>query len=116
MVLLDAPFRSQEEVKRMLSGESRKVQTTVRLPHPLYEEAKSVVERRLGNADTFNELMVTALLMYLKLVRRKEIDRAFAGMGEDTDYQKDARILTAEFEQADWEALEFTEKADVEID
>lgn len=95
---------------------AKKVATTVRLPHPLYEEAKSVVERRSGNADTFNELVVTALLMYLKLVKRKEIDRAFAGMAEDTDYQKDASILTSEFEQADWEALELLEKADVGID
>lgn len=92
--------------------ESRKVQTTVRLPHRLYEEAKAVVERRPNNIDTFNELVIAALLMYLKLIRRKEIDRAFAGMGEDTDYHKEAQILVSDFELSDWEALELTEKGD----
>jgi len=94
----------------MPTGDSRKTQTTVRLPNPLYEEAKSVVERGVGDANTFNDLVVDALGMYLKLLKRKEVDRAFVGMGEDTDYQKDAGMLAAEFEHADWEALELAEK------
>lgn len=91
---------------------SEKVATTVRLPHPLYEEAKAVIERRANNIETFNDLVVAALLSYLKLLRRKEIDRAFAGMAEDTTYQNEAEELAAAFEASDWEALELTEKAD----
>jgi len=94
----------------MLTGDSRKTQTTVRLPNQLYEEAKSVVERGAGNADTFNDLVVEALGLYLKLLKRKETDQAFADMRMDADYQKQARSLAAEFEHADWEALELAEK------
>lgn len=95
-----------------MPSESDKVATTVRLPHPLYEEAKAVIERRANNIDTFNDLVVAALLSYLKLLRRREIDRAFAGMGEDTTYRKESLELVGEFEASDWEALELTEKAD----
>lgn len=97
------------------STESRKVQTTLRLPRPLYCQAKSVVEERIIEVETFNELVVIALRAYLKKLRRIQIDQEFAGMAVDTNYQKDAQILAADFEESDWEALETTE-VDREVD
>ena len=47
--------------------------------------------------------------MYLKALKRKKIDQVFAGMQQDAEYQEEARSLAAEFEHADWEALELTE-------
>jgi len=51
--------------------------------------------------------------MYLRWIKRKEIDHAFAAMGEDSDYHNEARSMAADFEASDWEALELAEKADV---
>lgn len=93
-----------------------RVQTTIRLPRSVYEKAKSLVDERVIDVGTFNELVVAALLAYIKAARRKQIDRAFAAMAEDTDYQKEAQMIAIDFEEADWEALELTEKADVRTD
>ncbi len=46
--------------------------------------------------------------------RRKQIDAAFAGIAEDADYQKEAKLIAEEFSQSDWEALEISEKDPVE--
>ena len=49
------------------------------------------------------------------LTGRKEIDQAFAAMAEDANYQEEARIFAANFEESDWEALQLTEKRKVRI-
>jgi len=46
----------------------------------------------------------------LKMRRRKEIDAAFAGMAEDADYQKEAKLIAEEFAHRDWEALRLKEE------
>lgn len=82
--------------------------TTVRLPLPVYEQAKCFVNsERKHTAHTFNlnDFFVTAIKAYVKLLRRRQIDAAFAAMAEDADYQKQARLLAEEFESSDWEAL-----------
>jgi len=85
--------------------------TTVRLPRPVYEQAKYVVEKeREGRARiSLNDLIVTAITAYLKMYKRREIDTAFAGMAEDPDYQKEAKLLAEDFEYSDWEALRLEE-------
>lgn len=83
--------------------------TTVRLPLSVYEEAKCFVnsERKHTPHSPFklNDFFVTAIHAYVKLLRRRQIDAAFAAMAEDADYQKQARLLAEEFESSDWEAL-----------
>ena|ERR1043166_3877632 len=90
--------------------------TTVRLPRPVYEQAKCVVDKERGGsgmAISLNELFVTAITAYLRLYKRRQIDAAFAGMSENADYQKEAKLLTEEFEHSDWEAL-LLEESDLE--
>ncbi len=87
--------------------------TTVRLPVPVYDQARCVVEKeRKGQSGSIslNDLIVAAITAYLKLYKRKQIDAAFAGMSEDADYQKEAKLLAEEFEASDWEALRLEEK------
>jgi hypothetical protein len=86
--------------------------TTVRLPRPVYDQAKSVVEKERGGQSriSLNDLIVTAITAYLKMYKRREIDAAFAGMAEDADYQKEAELLVEDFEHSDWEALRLEEE------
>ncbi|MFB3813150.1 MAG: hypothetical protein ACE14L_03490 [Terriglobales bacterium] len=87
--------------------------TTVRLPRPVYDQAKCVVEREKGGAGSvasLNDLFVVAIKAYLKMYKRRQIDAAFAGMAEDADYQKEAKLIAEEFEYSDWEALRLEEK------
>jgi len=88
----------------------QRIQTTLRLPAQLYEQAKSVVERNLSQAQNLNDLIVTALGSYVKMIQRRQIDAAFAGMTGDDAYQKEAQRITDEFAASDWEALELAEK------
>ncbi len=82
--------------------------TTVRLPRPVYEQAKCVVDKEKGGSGpvvSMNDLIVLAVTSYLKMYKRRQIDAAFAAMAEDADYQKEASLLAEEFQQSDWEAL-----------
>lgn len=90
--------------------------TTVRLPRPVYDQAKCVVDREKGTAGSrisLNDLIVAAIKAYLRMYKRRQIDAAFACMAEDAEYQKEARLLAEEFEYSDWEALGL-EEADLE--
>lgn len=89
----------------MPTAESRT--TTIRLPLSLYDQAKTVVEKesRDRNRISLNDLFVSAIATYLRMHKRRQIDAAFAGMAEDSNYQKEAMLMTREFEQSDWEAL-----------
>ncbi len=89
---------------------TRKVQTTVRLPRSLYEQAKCFVDKDVSSVNSINDFVVAAIQTYLKMLRRKRIDAAFAGMAEDANYQKEAQLIAEEFEQSDWEALEIAEE------
>ena len=86
--------------------------TTVRLPRPLYDQAKRLVDSEKKNTTTFlslNDFFVTAIQAYVKLHRRRQIDAAFAMMAEDSNYQKEASLLAEEFELSDWDALRLGE-------
>lgn len=95
--------------------------TTVRLPRPVYDQAKSFVDCEKRQNTPFlslNDFFVTAIQAYLKLYKRRQIDAAFAGMAEDAEYQQETRLLVEEFDPSDWEALrlgehEFTEELDL---
>ena len=96
----------------LAQGETRT--TTVRLPRPIYDQAKSVVEKEKGGAGhivSLNDLFVTAITAYLKMYKRRQIDAQFAAMAEDADYQKEASLLAEEFSNSDWEALRIGEEA-----
>ena len=91
--------RAKEEVK-----------TTVTLPVTLYAEVHSFANSGVGPADSINDFIVVALLAYVKLIKRKQIDSEFALMAEDAEYQKSAKLLSEEFSSSDWEAFERVEK------
>jgi hypothetical protein len=88
----------------------KKVRTTVSLPEQLYEEARSLVGEKATPAGSINGFIVSAILAYVRLVKRRQIDAKFAGMSEDTEYQKEAGRISGEFSQSDWEAFERAEK------
>jgi hypothetical protein len=89
---------------------SDKVRKTVRLPRRLYEEAERCLERKIVPAETFNDFLVAALLAYVKLLERKQVDAAFAVIAEDAEYQKDSRLIVEELSPGDWEAFASVEK------
>ena len=96
-----------------LSERTERVRTTVRLPRSLYEEARKLVERELVSAETINDFFVAAILAYVKLLRRKQMDADFARRAEDADYQKEARLIAEEFSTSDWETFQMAEKDDL---
>jgi hypothetical protein len=88
----------------------KRVRTTVSLPQPIYDEVRRFVEEKVSPADSVNAFFVAAIVSYVKFIRRKQIDAQFAAMGEDTDYQKEAKLISEEFSNNDWEAFEIAEK------
>ncbi len=85
---------------------ARKVQTTLRLPRDLYEQACSRAEANHGGAASLNDFIVAALNAYLQMLQRRQVDAAFAGMANDASYQKQAVGLAESFAESDWEAFE----------
>jgi hypothetical protein len=79
--------------------------TTVRIPVSLYEQAKDMVCKEKASAASVNDIIVAAIRAYVKMYERRRIDAAFAGMSQDADYQKEAALLSEEFDHSDWEAL-----------
>jgi len=87
----------------------RAVRTTVTLPSELLAAADEAVKE--GKARSRNELLAIALQHELAARERAEIDAAFAAMADDTAYQAEVRIISEEFREADWEALQKSEGA-----
>jgi hypothetical protein len=96
-------------------SENRRVRTTVRLPRPLYDQARKFVDRELVPADNINDFFVAAISAYVKLLERKEIDSRFAKMADDTEFQKEAKLIGEEFAQSDWESFELAEREGAEL-
>lgn len=92
------------------SSENRRIRTTVRLPRPLYEQARKFVDRNLVSADNINDFFVAAISAYVKLLERKEIDARFAKIADDADFQREAKLIAEEFGQSDWESFELAER------
>ena len=83
---------------------TRTVRTTVALPETLLEAADEAVKH--GKAKSRNELIADAIRHELAALARSEIDAAFGQMAEDRDFQDEARKLSAEFADSDWEAFQ----------
>lgn len=84
------------------------------MPSKLYDEARKFVDRDLVQAENINDFFVAAICAYVKLLHRKQIDADFARMAEDTDYQKEVKLIDEEFGASDWEAFELAERDPVE--
>jgi hypothetical protein len=84
---------------------NRKIQTTIRLPRPLYEQAKACVEKGYTAAENLNDFFIAAIQSYTRAQRRKRIDAAFASMANDAGYQREAEAVTNDFAESDWETL-----------
>jgi predicted outer membrane protein len=76
--------------------------TTVRLPRALYEQARTAV-RKTGVAPSLNDFLIKAVEDKLHQLKEQEIDRSFAEMGSDEEYQREAIALARSFEKSDWE-------------
>lgn len=59
-----------------------------------------------GAASSINDFLVEAVQDKLQQLREQEIDTAFAAMGSDEEYQKEAVALARSFEQSDWGAYQ----------
>ncbi|HLO48790.1 CopG family transcriptional regulator [Phormidium nigroviride] len=79
----------------------------VALPSKLLEATEQAV--KAGKAKSRDELITRALRKELLVIKRAEIDAAFAGMANDTEYQAEALQITEEFAQSDWEAWQIGE-------
>jgi len=90
------------------SRTSANVQTTLRLPSPLYERAKDFVKR--GNSRSLNDFIVSALAAYVRAKERRVIDDAFRPMKDDAEYQHEALMITEEFAGSDAEVASIAER------
>jgi hypothetical protein len=79
--------------------------TTVRIPQPLYEEAKAFA----GKDVTVSEFVAESLKEKLRRLRKERIDEAFSGMATDEKYQAETLKIAREFQASDWHALKQTE-------
>jgi hypothetical protein len=95
-------------IPRRSTKAARIMQTTLRLPRPLYDRVKGLVERE--HAGSVNDFIVNALAAYVRAVERKAIDDAFADMADDTQYQREALLIAEQFARSDAEALELSER------
>lgn len=84
------------------------VRTTVTLPADLVRQSQRFVDD--GTVPSRNALIVAALEHFLAELERQEIDRQFAALAKDAEYQELSERLTEEFADADWEALTLAEE------
>ena len=84
----------------------RKIRTTISLPEPVYQAARSLVNSHASPGASMNGFFEAAVTAYLKQFKRKEIDEQFAAMANDAAYQGEAAAISEEFSQSDWEAFE----------
>lgn len=79
--------------------------TTVRLPRRLYEEARRALEKGETDANSLNDLLVQSLEERLQRVRREFIDREFAKMKNDAQYEAESAVMAKQFASNDRETL-----------
>ncbi len=88
--------------------QKERIRTTVAVAANLLAAVDAAVKK--GAARSRNEFLETALRNQLAADKRKEIDAAFAEMGGDADYQREACQVAEEFAASDWEAWQASEK------
>jgi hypothetical protein len=84
----------------------KKIRTTISLPKPIYEEARSLINSDDAPVESMNGFFEAAVTAYLKHFKRREIDAQFAAMANDPAYQQEAALISEDFSQSDWEAFE----------
>jgi hypothetical protein len=84
--------------------------TSVRLPRRLYEEARRALEKGETEAGSLNDLLVQSLEAWLQRARREWIDREFAQMKNDPQYQRESAAVAKQFASNDRETLRHAEK------
>lgn len=100
---------SMPKKNRPQNRPNRSLQTTLRLPDSLYQKARKLVAEQ-KHSRSMNELIIAALSAYLKALERKTIDRAFAGMADDLEYQNEAELIAREFSESDLEATRLADR------
>ena len=83
------------------------IRTTLALPADVLDAVDRMVSQ--GEARSRNEFVAHALRHELERLTNAEIDRAFAAMADDEEYQAEARQIAEEFAIADWEAFQLAE-------
>lgn len=85
------------------------IRTTVALPEQLLKAINEAVEA--GMAKSRNQLIANAVRHELAALKRLEIDEAFQAMAGDQELYQEARKLSDEFGDSDWEAFQQGEKS-----
>jgi metal-responsive CopG/Arc/MetJ family transcriptional regulator len=85
------------------------IRTTVTIPMHLMQRSQHFLEK--GIIPNRNALVVAALEHFLAELERQEIDRQFAAMVDDVEYQTLNEQLAESFDASDWEALRLAEKS-----
>lgn len=70
----------------------------------------STVKNKQHVFTSLNDLMISALKDYLRMMRRAEVDAGFAEMANDPDFQRETEQIMKEFEYADAEAFRLIAK------
>jgi len=81
----------------------------LRVPRPLYDEARRLATDENGPASV-NDVFVTAIRTYLRMLRRKRIDAEFENMASDAAYRDNSSHLAEDFAASDSEALQLEEQ------
>lgn len=94
-----------------LPGQYETVRTTVTLPTTLLQRSQEFVDS--GRIPNRNALIVAAIERFVADLEREAIDRQFAALAEDADYQTLQTDMTESFADSDWEALTQAEQVAV---
>lgn len=91
-------------------GKYETVRTTITLPTNLLRRSQELVDS--GRAPNRNALIVAALEQFVADLEQEEIDRQFAAMAGDNEFQALQTDMTESFAESDWEALAEVERAE----
>jgi metal-responsive CopG/Arc/MetJ family transcriptional regulator len=98
-----------ENLMMIALNQTETVRTTVTIPTTLIQRSQHFLDQ--GVVPNRNTLVVVALERFLAELERQEIDRQFATLVDDGDYQAMNEQLAGSFEASDWEALQLAEKS-----
>ncbi len=90
-------------MQQMMLNRYEVIRTTVSLPVELAERSQHFVDA--GKMPNRNTLIVTALEQLVTQLEEDEIDRQFAAMADDAEYQELNQSMAESFAESDWEAL-----------
>ena len=85
------------------------MRTTVTIPMSLMQRSQYFLDQ--GIIPNRNAFVVAALERFVAELERQEIDRQFAAMIDDDDYQTLNEQMAESFNASDWEALTLVEKS-----